>query len=147
MKRYTAMFTELVRAEIELWNSLDAVLVGSAGISLPQFQALAAIAAQSGSARVQEISVEMSITVGATSKLVDRLERDGLAARSAHPLDRRSSIVSLTTRGSAALASAEEVAETYLRGSLEGAPAPVDVAQLHDQLAAIRAHMRAGIAR
>jgi DNA-binding MarR family transcriptional regulator len=146
MKRYTAMFTELVRAEIELWNTLDSVLLGSVGISLPQFQALTAIAAQPGTARVQEISAEMSITVGATSKLVDRLERDDLATRSAHPHDRRSSIVSLTASGSAALASAGEVAEAYLRRSLEGAPAPVDVAQLHDQLAALRAHIRTGVA-
>jgi DNA-binding MarR family transcriptional regulator len=146
MRRYTDMFTELVRAEIELWNSLDAVLVGSVGISLPQFQALAAIVAQSGDARVQEISAEMSITVGATSKLVDRLERDGLAARTAHPHDRRSSIVSLTASGSAALASAEEVAEAHLRRSLDNALAPDEVERFRGQLAALRAQTRAGVA-
>jgi DNA-binding MarR family transcriptional regulator len=51
--------------------------------------------------RVEEIRQELGITVGAASKLVDRLERDGLAVRSANPSDRRSSLVALTAEGDA----------------------------------------------
>ena len=54
----------------------------------------------SGAARVQELRTELGITVGAASKLVDRLERDGLVVRTAHPHDRRSSLVTLTAPGS-----------------------------------------------
>jgi DNA-binding MarR family transcriptional regulator len=114
MARYTEMFTELVRAEIELWNALDAHLQVTTGVTLAQFQALSAVRANEGAARVHEISAEMSITVGATSKVVDRLERDGFAVRTAHPSDRRSSLVSLTEHGSTALAKADEAAETHL---------------------------------
>lgn len=140
MVRYTDMFTELVRLEIELWNGLNARLEAGAGVSLSRFQALAAIRTSGGSARVQDISAEMSITVGATSKLVDRLERDGLAERSANPHDRRSSIVALTERGVSVLTVADVAAETHLRTVL-GAALPVDRAELLlAQLALLRTH-------
>jgi DNA-binding MarR family transcriptional regulator len=113
--RSTDLFTELVRLEIELWNDLDTTLQREAGITLAQYQALTAIVTTNRGARVQEISVEMSITVGATSKVVDRLERDGLAVRAANPDDRRSSIVTLTEHGVSSHSSADHAAETHLR--------------------------------
>lgn len=143
MVRYTDMFTELVRVEIELWNGLDSQLESEVGLSLSQFQALAAIRTSGGSARVQDISAEMLITVGATSKLVDRLERDGLAVRSAHPNDRRSSIVALSDRGLSALSAADAAAEIHLQHVLGGA-LPADGAELLlGQLSALRAFSRA----
>jgi len=112
---YTELFTELVRAEIELWNSLDQVLLTSAGITLPTFQALSAVSAIAGAVRVQDISERMSITVGATSKLVDRLERDGRVRRESNPDDRRSSLIVLTQSGARSLAAAQRAAEEHLR--------------------------------
>lgn len=142
MISYSDMFTELVRVEIELWNGLDAQLEAEVGLSLSTFQALAAVRASGGSARVQDLSTEMSITVGATSKLVDRLERDGLALRSPHPSDRRSSIVALSERGLTALSAADEAAETHLQDALAGA-LPADQAELLlTQLAALRTRSR-----
>jgi DNA-binding MarR family transcriptional regulator len=134
------MFTQLVRAEIELWNGLDAHLTDTAGITLPQFQALEAIRANAGAARVQDISQRMSITVGATSKVVDRLERDGLAVRTAHPTDRRSSIVSLTDRGASALEIADDAAESHLRAALGGSLSDDDAEDLLATLTSLRAH-------
>ena len=49
--------------------------------------------------RIQDIAEEFSITVGGTSKVVDRLEGAGLCARRGNPNDRRSSIVELTAEG------------------------------------------------
>ena len=144
MVRYVDLFTELVRAEIELWNGLNAQLESELGLSLSRYQALAAIRTSGGSARVQDISAEMSITVGATSKLVDRLERDGLAVRSAHPSDRRSSIIALSDRGLSALTAADDTAETHLRHVL-GEALPSDQAEfLLGQLTALRTNTRAG---
>ncbi|TDD58802.1 MarR family transcriptional regulator [Kribbella antibiotica] len=48
---------------------------------------------------MQDIAEEFPITVGGTSKVVDRLEVAGLCNRRANPDDRRSSIVELTTKG------------------------------------------------
>jgi DNA-binding MarR family transcriptional regulator len=147
MVRFTDMFTDLVRVEIELWNGLDAHLTATAGLTLPQFQALAAIRATGDTARVQDISDEMSITVGATSKVVDRLERDGLAVRSANPLDRRSSLVSLTARGSDALAAADDVVEVHLRDVLSATVVDNKVSGLFEKLAALRAHAPEQVAK
>ncbi|TFD46930.1 MarR family transcriptional regulator [Cryobacterium frigoriphilum] len=95
-------------------------------------------------ARVQDISAEMSITVGATSKLVGRLEWAGLAVRSAHPRDRRSSVVSLSDRGLTSLMAVAEVAEAHLR--VLGDILPADRADLLcGQLSALRAHSRAAV--
>ncbi|MCU1405360.1 MAG: putative MarR family transcriptional regulator [Glaciihabitans sp.] len=140
--RYTEVFTELVRAQIELWNDLDSFLESTVGVNLAQYQALAAIRAISGPSRVQDISQEMLITVGAASKVVDRLERDGFAVRSANPSDRRSSIVSLSDEGLRALSAADEAAEAHLEQAIGGA-LPGDAAwQLFGQMTALRAHFR-----
>jgi len=147
MARYTEMFTELVRAEIELWNGLDAHLIATAGITLPQFQALEAVRADAGAARVQNISERMAITVGATSKVVDRLERDGLAVRTAHPTDRRSSIISLTDKGASALDIADDAAESHLGTVLGGTLSDEDTDHWLTVLTALRAHSRAEVAK
>ena len=147
MARFTDMFTELVRVEIELWNGLDTHLVSTAGITLPQFQALDAIRANSGQARVQDISQRMAITVGATSKVVDRLERDGLALRTAHPTDRRSSIVSLTDKGASALKIADDAAEGHLRVELGGVLSDDDAGLLLGNLILLRAQSRVEVAK
>ena len=118
---YVDLFTHLLRAEIAVWDSLDATLKQQSAVSLPQFQALAAIDDIGGGARVQDVSTAMTITVGATSKLIDRLERDGLAERGSNPHDRRSSIIELTDQGSRSLAGARVVAEEHLRSLLSEA--------------------------
>lgn len=127
MTRFTDVSTELVRLEIELWNGLDANLISAASITLPQFQALETVRSYAGEARVQDISQRMTITVGATSKVVDRLERDGLARRTAHPTDRRSSIVSLTEQGASAITAysgeASDLTQTELHGFLDSVAA------------------------
>ena len=147
MVRYTDMFTELVRVEIELWNGLDDHLSSTVGVTLPQFQALAAVRLKLGTVRVQDLSAEMFITVGATSKVVDRLERDGFAVRSAHPSDRRSSLITLTQRGSDALAAADLAAEAHLRDVL-GTTLPDDnVSGLLSILTSLRANERMRVAQ
>jgi DNA-binding MarR family transcriptional regulator len=115
MVRFTDLFTEFVRVEIDVWNRLDDHLKATVGVTLPQFQALSAITATTGQVRIQEVSMAMSITVGAASKVVDRLERDGLARRSAHPTDRRSSLIALTPLGESTLNGAQLAAEMFLR--------------------------------
>jgi DNA-binding MarR family transcriptional regulator len=147
MVRFTDLFTELVRVEIELWNALDAHLLSTAGISLPQFQALDAIRLNAGSARVQDISQRMAITVGATSKVVDRLERDDLALRTAHPTDRRSSIVSLTEKGASALEIADDAAESHLRGELSAVLSDNEADRLLKDLTSLRAMSRVEVAK
>lgn len=94
----------LVRFEIDLWNAVElrlrevdrAVSLGRHGIL--------EIAAGVDGARVQDISEGVRITVSAASRLVDRMEADGLLRRRPDPEDRRSSRILLTESGREALA-------------------------------------------
>ena len=102
-------FDALVRYEIALWNAVDRELARQHQISLGQLHALRVVDRYDGQARVQDLSDDIGITVGAASKLVDRLERGGLAVRSPNPVDRRSSLISLTVPGRQVLTSATDV--------------------------------------
>ena len=113
-------FDALVRYEIALWNVVDQELSRAELVSLGQLHALRIVDTYDGQARVQELSSDIGITVGAASKLVDRLERDGLAERSPNPANRRSSLISLTPTGRQALAAGLEVAGAAVDRAVEG---------------------------
>jgi MarR family multiple antibiotic resistance transcriptional regulator len=102
-------FDVLVRYEIALWNAVDQELARQELISLAHLHALRVVDRYQGRARVQEVSDDIGITVGAASKLVDRLERAGLAVRRPNPDNRRSSLVALTADGQQAFADALQV--------------------------------------
>ncbi|WP_327314849.1 MarR family winged helix-turn-helix transcriptional regulator [Streptomyces sp. NBC_01235] len=89
---------ELVSLEIELWNGIEGRLRAAYDLPLTSFEVLHLLLRRPGP-RIQDIAEEFSITVGGTSKVVDRLEAAGLCARRANPNDRRSSVVELTPEG------------------------------------------------
>lgn len=99
MSDATDFFGALVRYQIDLWNALDAALQQAQGVSLGRFQALRVLHEHGGNGRVQDVAADLAITIGAASKLVDRLERDGAARRDPNPSDRRSSLIALTPEG------------------------------------------------
>ncbi len=101
--QHVDFFDALVRYETILWNEVDEELRRAGQVSLGQLHALRMIDRHAGTARVQELSAEIGITVGAASKLADRLERDGLTTRRPHPRDRRSSLIALTAAGNRAV--------------------------------------------
>ncbi len=84
--------------------------------------ALRVIGAQEGRCRVQDLSGGLRLTVGAASKLVDRLEAAELVARSPNPGDRRSSFVTLTASGRDALLSGTAILDAALAEHLSGQP-------------------------
>lgn len=108
------ILTAVVRLETTLWNLLDKELARSGSVGLATFLALQTFHRHDGKGRVNDLSRELAITVGAASKVVDRLERSGLARRSPHPDDRRSSLVALTAEGDRARSSANQVVERVL---------------------------------
>jgi DNA-binding MarR family transcriptional regulator len=68
------VFNVLIRFEIELWNAVDARLRADCDLPLSRFAPMQVIA-RHGSCRVHDIADELSMTVGGTSKQVDRIER------------------------------------------------------------------------
>lgn len=136
MSDATVFFDALLRYEIRLWNVLDAALVRAHGVSLGRLQALRVVRGHGGRARVQDVSDELLITVGAASKLVDRLERDGTARRVPNPDDRRSSLIALTAAGEQLLDAASATFEAVLADCLP--PALVGTQDLVSLTATLR---------
>ncbi|TDU86759.1 DNA-binding MarR family transcriptional regulator [Kribbella voronezhensis] len=113
MTDLAALFTDLVRLETRLYNAIDTRLRADHEVPLGQYEFLRYIDSQ-GSCRVYDLAREMAITVGATSKAVDRLEAAGRVRRTANPDDRRSSLLTLTAAGQDLLAAATPTFEDEL---------------------------------
>jgi DNA-binding MarR family transcriptional regulator len=132
------LFNDLVRFQIELWNAVDARLRADVDLPLGRFLPMQVVA-QTPSCRVYDIAEELAITIGGTSKVVDRIEAAGLCRRLANPDDRRSSILELTPRGTRLLAAATESFQDELDRRLGSAMPARSLRQLGSTLAKLRA--------
>ena len=137
------LFSELVRLETELWNAVEGRLRADFGVTLPMFEFLQVIS-RTPACRVQDIAAELSITVGGTSKVVDRIEASGYVARSANPGDRRSSIIKLTPAGKRLLPKLTAAVDDELRGRLGTGVPDRSLLQLTKTLTRLRIAVRAG---
>jgi len=135
------LFSELVRLETELWDAVAGRLQKDHGVNLPTFEFIQVISQVPG-CRVQDIAVSLSITVGGTSKIVDRIEAAGLCARRANPGDRRSSIIELTPAGKRLLARATVTVEDELRRLLGTAVPERSLAQFTRTLTKLHTAVR-----
>jgi DNA-binding MarR family transcriptional regulator len=135
------LFSELVRLETELWDTVEERLRADHGVSLPTFEFLQVIS-RVADCRVQDIATELSITVGGTSKIVDRIEAAQLCARRANPGDRRSSIIELTPAGGRLLAEATVTFEDELRRRVGTALPEQSLTQFTEILGKLRAALR-----
>ncbi|MFF4360308.1 MarR family winged helix-turn-helix transcriptional regulator [Streptomyces sp. NPDC001604] len=142
MSHVTPIFTDLVRVETRLYNAVSARLRAEQGLSLGQFEFLEIIDRVPG-CRVLDLVGELAITVGAVSKAVDRLVAAGWCLRVAHPKDRRSSVLRLTSEGEKQLAASRPVVESELV-SLTAAVPPDELTRIAATLAALRATLEAG---
>ncbi len=129
-----ALFSDLIRFETELWNAVAARLQSEHGLELSWFEPMQVIA-QTPDCRVQEIAAALSITVGGTSKLVDRIEAAGWCRRRENPGDRRSSFIDLTPAGRRLLAAAGRNFAQEVEGRLR---TPLSSRQLQELAATIR---------
>jgi DNA-binding MarR family transcriptional regulator len=137
MANLTTVFTDLVRFQIELWNAVDARLRADHDLPLSWFEPMQVIAGRE-SCRVFDIAEEMVITVGGTSKLVDRLEAAGHCRRKSNPGDRRSSLIELTPAGKRLLAKATTSYEDELEVRLGSAISGRALDQLGSTLTTLR---------
>lgn len=92
------LFNEVIRFETELWNVVDKRLRLVYDLPLTWFE-LMQVMNRTPRCRVNDIVEALSITVGGTSKLVDRIEAAGLCQRQPDPEDKRSSLLELTAAG------------------------------------------------
>jgi DNA-binding MarR family transcriptional regulator len=137
------LFSELVRLETELWDAVEERLKKDHGVNLPTYEFIQVIS-RVPHCRVQDIAAELSITVGGTSKIVDRIEAAGLCARRANPCDRRSSIIELTPAGKRLTSRAAATVEDELRRRIGTALPDRSLTQLTRTLTKLRAAARSG---
>lgn len=94
----------IVRTHRRLTDSLGRELEQSVGIPLVFFDVLIHVAAApEGRLTMSTLSVDVSLTTGGVTRLVDRMVEAGLVARQNCPSDRRSIHVVLTPQGQATL--------------------------------------------
>src|SRR4051812_34040646 len=125
--------TDLIRLEIALWDRVDARLQEAHELPLAFFEPLRLISrAPRDSMRVGDIAQALRVTVGGTSKLVDRIERAGLIAREPDPDDGRASRVVLTTAGKRKLTAALRTYDAEAGSILRGVLRPEEQRQMHD---------------
>lgn len=100
------------------------VVAEAIGLGTTESQTLSYLAVH-GSSGQSELARDLGLTSSALTALVDRLERQGVAQRVAHPHDRRRTIVSLTDRGVAVISESHR----WLTATLERI-APDELAQV-----------------
>ncbi|MEU1624900.1 MarR family winged helix-turn-helix transcriptional regulator [Streptomyces sp. NPDC020096] len=137
MTDLTQVFADLVRYETRLYNALGERLRAEHGLTTGQFEFLRIIGGRDD-CRVNDLAHEVAITVGATSKGVDRLEAAGWVSRRPNPANRRSSLLALTEEGRRLLDAATPTVENELHTWLAD---PVTARSL-DQLASTVARLR-----
>ena len=137
MSELRQVFNEVIRFEIEIWNGVDARLRSEFNLPLTHYEPMAVID-RLGGCRVYDVANELGITTGGTSKLIDRIEADGLCGRRPNPEDRRSSLLELTPAGKKVLQAASKAFDDELRRRLGGL-SPRGVEQLLSTLGRLRA--------
>jgi DNA-binding MarR family transcriptional regulator len=125
--------SDLIRLEIALWDRIDARLREKHDLPLAFFESLFFIAhSRDGGLQVGDLARALRITVGGTSKLVDRIEAAGLIRREAAAGDRRACKLVLTHAGKPKLASACKSYEAEMAIVLDAALSTEQQHRLHD---------------
>lgn len=106
-------FSDLVRCETRLYNSLNDAMRSWHGIAASQFEFLHYLREHPG-VRVADLAAFFAVGIGATSKGIDRLEGRGLVRRIPNPADRRSSLLELTDAGRALVTEADAAFATII---------------------------------
>jgi DNA-binding MarR family transcriptional regulator len=129
----TRWLIDLIRLEIALWERLDGRLKKEHNLSLAYFETLYFIMQQSEkSLRVGDLAKMLRVTVGGTSKLVDRVEADGLIRREADPTNRRASLIFPTVAGEDTFTAARATFEAEMSQIFEGVLGEGEQQQMYD---------------
>lgn len=136
-----ALFDDVIRFETELWDLVDAELRRTHGLPLSWFEPMAVVR-RTPNCRVADIADALSITVGGTSKLIDRISAAGLLMRTPHPDDGRSSIIALTDDGQQMLDAAGRTFSEALDERLGGVMSPRRLEQFATTIRQLRRSLR-----
>lgn len=126
-----AAWGRLLTVHGALVRDLDGRLEAAEGSSLRDLRALLALAAAENECeRMSGLAQAIGYTPSGLTRLVERLERAGMVARSACSEDGRSIIVSLTAEGRARMRRAERAHRRHVRERFHGRFTDDELAQL-----------------
>jgi MarR family multiple antibiotic resistance transcriptional regulator len=134
------VFTDLVRVETRLYNAVEGRVKAEAGVGAGYFELLRYVR-DHPDARVADLASAFAIGVGTTSKIVDRLEKQGWIERRPNPANRRSSLLALTPAGESVVSRAEPAWHTAIQEILGGAVTPDELTALSLALGALRSDL------
>ena len=126
-----------LRAVILAGENYRQMIAQATGLGVTETQAISYLAVH-GDRGQNELRADLRITSGASTALVDRLERQGVAERYAHPHDRRRVLVRLTDAGHSFVA----LSHSWLARSFQSFPAE-DLPAVSAALRQIAADLRA----
>ncbi|WP_436492514.1 MarR family winged helix-turn-helix transcriptional regulator [Actinokineospora sp. HUAS TT18] len=139
---HDAAWRRYLRSHALLVRALDAELRAEHGMTLLTYDALVQLSEAPGRRlRMKDLAAGLVYSASGLTRIVDGLERDGHARRKIDPADRRTTLVTLTPAGLAAL---EAAWPTHVRGVREHFAAHVDKAQA-TTLAKVFADIVAGL--
>ena len=107
-----------LRALILAGERYRQALSDSVGLGITETQAVSYLTVH-GDRGQNELAADLGLSSGASTALVDRLERQGIAERYPHSNDRRRTLVRLTSRGGAVV----EVSRPWLLTAFNDVPA------------------------
>lgn len=102
-------WVEFTRAHDLLAARLDEALRAEVGLSLPEHDILVQIVAGGGMLQMGDVARTLVISKSGVTRLVGKLEAEGLLERITFPQNRRATFASLTEAGRCALAKSEKV--------------------------------------
>jgi DNA-binding MarR family transcriptional regulator len=110
--------TSVMRVQQLLLAAVDDVLE-SFGLNFSRFELLTLLSfTRAGEMPLGRIGTRLQVHATSVTNTVDRLERDGLVRRVAHPSDRRAVLASITPEGRAVAAEAAEALNTKIFAAL-----------------------------
>lgn len=138
--------SDLIRLEIALWERVEARLRQEHDLSLASFESLHFVdrAPGTGGMRVGDLALALRVTVGGTSKLVDRVVKAGLLARLPDPDDRRASRIALTPAGERTLTAATTTYDAAVADLVDDVLSPDEQQRMHDYIKRLLAATRTG---
>ena len=134
------VFTDLVRVETRLYNAVAERVKAEAGVGAGHFELLRYVRGHPD-ARVADLASAFAIGVGTTSKIADRLEKEGWLERRPNPANRRSSLLVLTPEGESVVSRTEPVWQAVIQEILGGAVNPGELTALSLALGALRSDL------
>ncbi|GAC1375871.1 MAG: MarR family transcriptional regulator [Acidimicrobiales bacterium] len=135
-----SVWADFLRAHATITDVLGRELAEATGLPLSWYDVLTQLqSVPDGRLRMQELAAAVVLSKSGLTRLVDRLEREGLVQRTSCPSDRRGTFAAITPAGTVALSAARPV-------HLDGVARHFGSHLTGDQVATLSVAMRALLA-